>query len=148
MPYGSVLIVDDVETNIYVPKGLLSPYELSVDSATSGSEAIEKVEVDNVYDIIFMDHRMPVMDGIEATVRLRQMGYTQTIITLTANADAGQSEVFLNNGFNDFIAKPIDVRRLNTALNKYIREKQSPEVIVAQQSVTQQSVTHQIVSQQ
>ena len=139
MPYGSVLIVDDVETNIYVAKGLLSPYELSVDSATSGSEAIKKVEDGKVYDIIFMDHMMPGMDGLEATAKLRQMGYKQTIIALTANAVAGQSDIFLNNGFNDFIAKPIDVRRLNTALNKYIREKHSPELIVAQQNAAQQS---------
>ena len=128
MPYGSVLIVDDVATNIYVAKGLLAPYELSVDSATSGNEAIKKIEDGNLYDIIFMDHMMPGMDGIETTKKLRQMGYSQTIVALTANAVTGQSDIFLNNGFNDFIPKPIDVRLLNAALNKYIRDKQSPGV--------------------
>ena len=127
MPYGRVLIVDDVATNIYVAKGLMAPYELFVDSATSGKEAIKKVEDGNLYDIIFMDHMMPEMDGIETTIKLRQMGYNQIIIALTANAVTGQSDIFLKNGFDDFIPKPIDVRLLNAALNKYIRDKQSPE---------------------
>ena len=128
MPYGSVLIVDDVETNIYVAKGLLSPYELSVDSASSGSEAIKKVEDGNIYDIIFMDHMMPEMDGIEATKKIRHLGYGHVIIALTANALTGQADIFLNNGFDDFIPKPIDVRRLNAALNKYIRDKNPSEL--------------------
>jgi HPt (histidine-containing phosphotransfer) domain-containing protein len=69
------------------------------------------------------------MDGIEATKTLREMGYDQPIIALTANAVAGQADIFLGNGFNDFISKPIDVRHLNTMLNKFIRDKQPPEVI-------------------
>ena len=122
MPYGSVLIVDDVETNIYVAKGLLSPYSLKVDSADSGYAAIEKIKAGCVYDIVFMDHMMPIMDGIEATVIIRNMGYKGCIVALTANALAGQAELFMENGFDDFISKPIDLRQLNTVLNKYIRD--------------------------
>ena len=129
MPYGSVLIVDDVETNIYVAKGLLAPYELKITSADSGFAAIEKIMHGNVYDIVFMDHMMPVMDGIEATKKLREMGYGKPIVALTANAVAGQAEIFLENGFDDFISKPIDIRQLNTILNKLIRDKQPPEVV-------------------
>jgi len=129
MPYGSVLIVDDVETNIFVAKGLLAPYELKIDSTDSGFGAIEKTKCGNVYDIIFMDHMMPVLDGIETTKRLRKAGYQKPIVALTANAVAGQADIFLGNGFDDYISKPIDIRQLNAVLNKLIRDKQPPEVV-------------------
>jgi len=131
MPYGHILIVDDVETNLYVAKGLMMPYNLKIDLATSGFEAIDKVKDGNIYDIIFMDHMMPKMDGIETTKKLRNMGYTNAIVALTANALAGQAEMFLNNGFDDFISKPIDIRHLNISLNRLIRDKQPQEVIEA-----------------
>jgi CheY-like chemotaxis protein/HPt (histidine-containing phosphotransfer) domain-containing protein len=131
MPYGSVLLVDDVETNIYVASGLLSPYQLKIDSADSGDAAIEKIKNGNVYDIIFMDHMMPKMDGIEATKIIRSMGYKKPIVALTANAVRGQADVFLGNGFDDYIFKPIDIRELNAILNKLIRDVQAPEIIEA-----------------
>ena len=130
MPYGSVLIVDDVETNIYVAKGLLTPYKLKIDSVESGFDAIDRVKAGNIYDIIFMDHMMPKMDGIEATQKIRSMGYEYPIVALSANAVVGQEDVFLNNGFNDFISKPIDIRQLNLVLNKLVRDKQPREVIL------------------
>jgi signal transduction histidine kinase/CheY-like chemotaxis protein len=133
MPYGSVLIVDDMETNLYVAKGLLSPYELSIETANSGFETIDKVKGGGVYDIIFMDHMMPKMDGIEATKILREMGYKGTVIALTANAIVGQAEMFLKNGFDGFISKPIDIRQLNVTLINHIRNKQSPETLEAAQ---------------
>ena len=123
MPYGSVLIVDDVEMNLFVAKLLLHPYALQMDTATSGYEAIDKIKHKSVYDIIFMDHMMPKMDGIEATSIIRGLGYTGPIVALTANAVAGQAEVFLASGFDDFISKPIDIRILNTVVNKYVRDK-------------------------
>ena len=129
MPYGSVLIVDDVETNIYVAKGLLSSYKLKVDSADSGFTAIEKIKSGNVYDVVFMDHMMPKMDGIEATKIIRRLGYDRPIVALTANAVLGQSEIFLGNGFDDFISKPIDIRQMDSILQRLIRDKQPPEVI-------------------
>jgi CheY-like chemotaxis protein len=131
MPYGSVLIIDDVETNLYVAKGLLSPYGLSVDTAVSGFEAIEKIKAGKVYDIVFMDHMMPKMDGVESTRFIRDLGYTQPIIALTANTAAGQVKMFLSNGFDGFIFKPIDVHQLDSLLNRLIRDKQPPEMIEA-----------------
>ena len=131
MPYGSVLIVDDVETNIYVAVGLLKLYKLQTETAMSGKEAINKINEGKVYDIIFMDHMMPEMDGIETVKIIRDSGYTAPIIALTANAVLGQADVFLENGFDDFISKPIDIRQLNAILNKLIRDKQSPDVIEA-----------------
>jgi len=129
MPYGSVLIVDDVVSNIYVAKGLLSPYELYIDSALDGFEAIRKIREGEVYDIIFMDHLMPMLDGIETTTHLRYMGYNRPVVALTANVTAGRTEILLGNGFNDVLSKPVDICKLNYILNKYIRDKQPPGVI-------------------
>ena len=131
MPYGSVLIVDDVESNIYVTKGLLLPYGLRIDSASSGFEAIDKIKKGNVYDIIFMDHMMPQMDGIETVKIIRNMGYTRCIIALTANALIGHAQMFMENGFNGYISKPIDSREMNLLLNDFIRNKASLEVVEA-----------------
>ncbi|MDR2965794.1 MAG: response regulator [Treponema sp.] len=131
MPYGKVLVVDDVETNHYVVDGLLKPYGLHLESVMSGLEAIEQIKSGKVYDIVFMDHMMPVMDGMEATKQIRDLGYTAPIVALTANAVVGQADIFLQNGFDDFISKPIDIYNLNSVLNIFIRDKQPPEVIEA-----------------
>jgi len=129
MPYGSVLIVDDVESNLFVAKGLLQPYKLSIDIADSGEEAVEKIKSGKIYDVIFMDQMMPKMDGVEAVKIMRDLGYSAPIIALTANAIVGQAKILLNSGFDDFISKPIDLRQMNYVLNKYVRDKQSEEVI-------------------
>jgi len=131
MPYGKVLIVDDVETNLYVASGLMKPYRLQVDTAMGGREALQKIKEGNKYDVIFMDHMMPEIDGIETTNLLRDTGYTAPIIALTANAVTGQMDMFLSNGFDDFISKPIDIRRLDVVLNKFVRDKQPLEVLEA-----------------
>jgi len=140
MPYGKVLIVDDVETNIYVSKGLMAPYGLLIDTAMSGFEAIDKVKAGNAYDIIFMDHMMPKMDGMEATKIIRGLGYMRSIVALTANAVAGQAEMFLANGFDDFLSKPIDIRQLNIMLNRLIRDKYPPEIV---ESARRQKENHE-----
>ena len=127
MPYGSVLLVDDVEMNLFVAKLLMRPYGLKIDSASSGHEAIDRIKNGNVYDIIFMDHMMPKMDGIEATKIIRESGYANPVVALTANAVAGQADIFLLNGFDDFVSKPIDIRALNAVLNKYIRDRHHSE---------------------
>ena len=128
MPYGSVLIVDDVASNIFVAEGLLSFYEIKTDSCNSGYEAIEKIKQGNVYDIIFMDSMMPNMNGTETLHALRAIGYTQPIVALTANALIGQAEKFIRNGFDGFISKPIQTKQLNAILNKYIRDKYPPQI--------------------
>ena len=127
MPYGSVLVVDDLDTNLYVAEGMLSPYQLKIETANSGFLAIEKIESGKTYDIIFMDHMMPKMDGIETTEKLRQMGYKGVIVALTANALIGNDEMFSQHGFDGFIPKPIDVRHLNTILNKFIHDRYPEE---------------------
>ena len=139
MPYGNVLIVDDVETNIYVARGLMAPYGLKMDAAASGPEAIEKIKSGQVYDIIFMDHMMPQMDGIEATQIIRELGYAHPIVALTANAVSGQADVFLGSGLDDFISKPIDIRKLDAVLNKLVRDKQPREVVEAARRQAQEA---------
>jgi signal transduction histidine kinase/CheY-like chemotaxis protein len=140
MPYGKVLIVDDMETNIFVARGLLTPYGLTIDSAGSGRATIAKIEQGRVYDIIFMDHMMPEMDGMETTRVLRDMGYAHPVVALTANAVVGQAEIFLANGFDDFLSKPIDLREMNAVLNKFVRDRHPPEVVAAARRDAQESV--------
>jgi PAS domain S-box-containing protein len=140
MPYGSVLLVDDVETNLFVAEGLLKPYQLKIKLVKSGFAALDLVKSGEVYDIIFMDHMMPQMDGIETTQKIREFGYTGTIVALTANAISGASKMFFDNGFDDFISKPIDLRNLNAALNKFIRDKyrnEHPELVVSNDNYTE-----------
>ncbi|MCL2052254.1 MAG: ATP-binding protein [Lachnospiraceae bacterium] len=140
MPYGKVLIVDDVETNLFVAKGLLVPYGLMIDTVTSGFEAIELVKSGHTYDIIFMDHMMPQLDGMETAKFLRESGYNQPIVALTANAAAGQADYFLANGFDAFIPKPIDMNELNIVLNELIRDKQPSEMIEAARRENKETV--------
>ena len=139
MPYGKVLIVDDVESNLYVAKGMMSPYGLNIETASSGFEAIDKVNEGKSYDIIFMDHMMPRMDGIETVRILREMGYNRSIIALTANALVGRANMFLQNGFDAFLSKPIDSRELNLILVDFIRNRRSAEAANAASSDEQKA---------
>jgi len=138
MPYGSVLIVDDVETNLYVAQSFMKPYKLQIETVLNGRAAINKAK-NKVYDVIFMDHMMPGMDGLEATKIIRDSGYTAPIIALSANAIAGQADIFRQNGFDDFISKPINTRQLDAILNKYIRDKHPQEAAASEPIQTQAS---------
>jgi len=124
-PDAEVLIVDDNAVNLKVAKGLLNSYEMRLDTATSGGEAIEKV-MEKKYDLVLMDHMMPGMDGVEATQKIRQLPeeYYQKlpIIALSANAVHGAQEMFLEAGMNDFVAKPIEMRILAEKLLKWLPE--------------------------
>jgi PAS domain S-box-containing protein len=134
-PQANILVVDDIITNLNVAKGLLSPYETQITLCKSGMMALNAIK-SNRFDVIFMDHRMPEMDGMETTQRIRAMGdedpyYKNVpIIALTADAVSGIKEMFLENGFNDFLSKPIDTIKLNSVLEKWIpKEKQHGSVI-------------------
>ena len=124
-PNARVLIVDDINTNLAVAKGLLEPYNLQIDLCSSGIQAIEAVKAKN-YDIVFMDHKMPGMDGIEAMSRIRAISSDELkfknlpVIALTANAVSGMKEMFLEKGFNDYLSKPINTAELNAILEKWI----------------------------
>jgi len=124
-PDAHVLIVDDVNTNLQVARGLLLPYNMRVDLCKSGLEAIEAIQSKD-YDLVLMDHKMPGMHGIEAVGRIREMAVLDPyyadvpIVALTADALSGSREMFLENGFNDFLSKPIDTVMLSAILEKWI----------------------------
>jgi len=127
LPEARVLIVDDLAINLRVAQGLMAGYEMQIDCAESGPEAIEKTQR-NEYDVIFMDHMMPGMDGIEATAAIRALEgeyFSKVpVIALTANAIYGMREMFLERGFNDFLSKPVEIAKLNEILERWIpREK-------------------------
>lgn len=118
-----VLVVDDNLINRMVAVGFLKNYGFDIDEAASGPEAIEMVRKTK-FNMIFMDHMMPGMDGVEATRIIREEcglnGRSPVIIALTANAMTGVREKFLNSGFQDFIAKPLDKKPLNELLSRWI----------------------------
>ncbi len=118
-PHAHILIVDDNEVNLAVASGLLKPYKAKVTTVTSGLDCLNLLKTQS-YHIIFMDHMMPVMDGMEATMIIRQNDTKTPIIALTANAISGVREVYLNSGFNDYLTKPIDVKALNDVLELHI----------------------------
>jgi signal transduction histidine kinase/CheY-like chemotaxis protein/HPt (histidine-containing phosphotransfer) domain-containing protein len=134
-PGARILVVDDIPTNLKIVDGLLAPYKAKVDTCLNGSQAIELVKraalEKQVYDIVFMDHMMPEMDGIEAAKIIRSLEgehfRNMPIIALTANAVTGMQEMFLENGFNDFISKPIDIANLNEVINRWIEEGKREE---------------------
>jgi CheY-like chemotaxis protein len=133
MPYAKVLIVDDVITNLDVARALLSPYGLTIHCVSSGRQAVSVVrDGTDVYDAIFMDHMMPDMDGMEAVRIIRseidtEYARTVPIIALTANALKGNSEMFLENGFQGFLSKPIDIIKLDVLLNRWVRDNSKDE---------------------
>jgi len=123
-----VLVVDDNQVNLMVAEGLLRRYGIEVHTVTGGAEAIKMVKKEH-YDIVFMDHMMPGMDGIEATRRIRSMGGEfahLVIVALTANALSGIRETFLKEGLDDFLSKPIMVKDLKSILSKHL----PPEKII------------------
>ena len=125
-PGVKVLIVDDNVINRKVARGFLKNYAFDLTEAASGPEAVDLVR-DVRFDIIFMDHMMPGMDGIEAAEIIRrdcgENGTAPVMIALTANAMEGMREHFLACGFQDFIAKPLDRRELNNTLLRWVPEK-------------------------
>jgi CheY-like chemotaxis protein/anti-sigma regulatory factor (Ser/Thr protein kinase) len=123
VPEAKILIVDDNATNLKVAEGLLAPYKMQIDCCLSGEESVE-LSQENDYDIIFMDHMMPGIDGVEAAKLIRESRPKTPIVALTANAISGMREMFLENGFNDFLAKPIVISKLNHIISTWIpREK-------------------------
>ncbi|MDE7282214.1 MAG: response regulator, partial [Lachnospiraceae bacterium] len=121
-PDADVLIVDDNAVNLTVAKGLLEPLKMNTDTAASGMEALDKIGKHH-YDIVFMDHMMPELDGVETTRIIRRLhpDYNDVpIIALTANAVEGTKEQFCQEGMNDFIAKPIELRMLISKVRQWL----------------------------
>ncbi|MEG1742312.1 MAG: response regulator, partial [Acetivibrio sp.] len=122
-PTAKILIVDDNEMNLKVAMGLMKIYDMQIFTAISGEESIHKLQQKD-FDLVFMDHMMPGMDGVEAVDIIRKMDgeYYQKIpiIALTANAVNGVREMFIEHGFQDFVAKPIETSALERTLLKWL----------------------------
>ncbi|MGB2579647.1 CheY-like chemotaxis protein [Elusimicrobium simillimum] len=119
---AKVLLVDDIDINLMVAESLLEEYGIQPDTALNGVEALELVKK-NDYDLIFMDHMMPEMDGVEATKNIRAMEGKKAftpVVALTANAVSGAEDMFLASGFNGFLSKPIDKSALAACLVKWL----------------------------
>jgi signal transduction histidine kinase/AmiR/NasT family two-component response regulator len=136
LSYARVLIVDDVQTNLDVARGMLKPYQMTIDCVTSGQAAVNLIKDETVkYDAIFMDHMMPEMDGIEAVRIIRhEIGtdYARNIpiIALTANALIGNEKMFMENGFQAYLAKPIDMNQVDKVLERWVRDKEKEKDLV------------------
>ncbi|MCR4694612.1 MAG: response regulator [Pseudobutyrivibrio sp.] len=127
-PKARILSVDDVQMNLDVFAGLLKPTGITIDSAISGPQALDLL-AENKYDIVFLDHMMPGMDGVEVLERLRSyensINANTPVIALTANAVMGVEQKYLEAGFTDYMAKPIKP----VALEKMVKEYLPPELI-------------------
>ncbi|MGN0341221.1 MAG: DegV family protein [Roseburia sp.] len=125
-PDARVLVVDDVPMNLLVAKGLLKYTGVAVDTAESGMDALEKIQKEK-YDLIFMDHLMPVMDGVECFHQMREMknhpNITTPVIILTANAILGARDEYMQAGFADYLSKPMQEKELNMVLLKHLPQE-------------------------
>ena len=128
-PNAKVLVVDDADVNLLVFANLLKNTKIKVDTATSGVEMLQLVRM-NKYDMIFLDHRMPGMDGIEAFHAMKKItdgiNIKTPVIALTANAVLGARQMYIDEGFSDYISKPVDTVRLEQILLEYL----PPELII------------------
>lgn len=122
-PNAQILVVDDTPLNLTVIKGLLKRTKINVETAASGKETLELV-VQKKYDVIFIDHRMPIMDGIETLEAMKTLKENKNLktpcIALTANAVKGAREMYLEAGFTDYLTKPIDSKKLEKMLIEYL----------------------------
>jgi CheY-like chemotaxis protein/nitrogen-specific signal transduction histidine kinase/HPt (histidine-containing phosphotransfer) domain-containing protein len=130
LSFAKVLVVDDMQANLDVAASLLRKYNMQVDCVTSGQAAIERIKLEKpAYNAVFMDHMMPEMDGITAADKIRALGseYARTIpiIALTANAILGTEDLFYEHSFQAFVTKPIDIMRLDSVINQWIKDRRS-----------------------
>ena len=115
-----VLFVDDNEMNTKIAIHVINPYNFDTEYVLSGKECLEKVKENN-YDLIFMDIMMPEMDGVETLKHLKQLdSFNTKVVALTADAVEGSREKYLNDGFDEYIAKPINKKNLDDVINKLI----------------------------
>ncbi|MBD5467942.1 MAG: response regulator [Lachnospiraceae bacterium] len=125
-PDAKVLIVDDNEINRMVAEEMLKPLRMQIETASDGKHALEMIK-DKKYDLIFMDHLMPVMDGVEAVTELRKLEepYYKNVpvIALTANTAKEQREEYIRAGMSDFLSKPIDLGEIYKIVKKWIPDK-------------------------
>ena len=130
-PSAHILVVDDTKLNLTVICGLLKQTQIKVDTAGSGAEAL-RLTSQNRYDVLFIDHRMPGMDGIETLHVLKQtegnLNRDVPCIVLTANAISGAKEMYIKEGFDDYLSKPVDSNKLERILIDYLPQDKVEKV--------------------
>ena len=119
-----VLIVDDNKLNLKVAEKILTPYKFSITTLNGGRECVDNIKEGNKYDMIFLDHMMPELDGIEVLHILEKLDSYDIppVVALTANAITGMKEMYLNEGFDEYLAKPINISELDKIINKYFKK--------------------------
>jgi len=131
-----ILLVDDNKLNLKVAQKLLMPYKVVIDVCENGFECLDKINLGNQYDLILMDDMMPKLKGPEVLNKLKEIPDFKTpVIALTANAINGIREQYINMGFNDYLAKPIDKQDLNTILSKFLANNTKKEEKVEEKMV-------------
>ncbi|MCR4903577.1 MAG: DegV family EDD domain-containing protein [Butyrivibrio sp.] len=142
-PGARALVVDDVSMNLLVAKGLLKYTGMQVDTSDSGQEALNMV-MKNKYDIIFLDHLMPEMDGIECLHRMKGLRFNPNestpIIVLTANAVAGVRDEYIKTGFSDYLSKPLKESELNEILSIYLPKDKLEEREASEENVNTKAI--------
>ncbi len=142
-PEARVLVVDDNQTNLLVFRGLLKETELQVDTSDSGMEALDMIKAE-AYDIIFLDHMMPDMDGIEVMQQIKSsddhVNVGIPVIALTANAIVGAREQYISAGFTDYLSKPIIPEKLEKLIADYLPKE---KIIIGQKKEVKKSIKYQ-----
>ena len=134
---SKILVVDDNKINLKVAQRLLREYNISVETANSGSESIDKILDGKIYDLIFMDIMMPKMNGIETLENLKNIvGFKMPVVALTADVISGMEEKYISKGFDDCLAKPIVEEELYYMLKKFLKETEEKDVIIEEKPAT------------
>lgn len=140
-PDAKILVVDDNEVNLQVADGLLKKFDIKCIKAISGFQALDFM-AEEKYDIVFMDHQMPGMDGVETLEKIRAVeadlpeAEKSIVIVLSANAVTGAREMFMNSGFNDFLAKPVQGKDFAECLSKWLKKELIiPVTVAAEESI-------------
>ncbi len=144
-PEADILIVDDTPVNLTVAVGLLKPLKMRIDTAGGAEEAFDMVR-NKKYDLIFMDHMMPKIDGVEAThiIRSQYPDYANTpIIALTANAVSDARSMFLREGMNDFVAKPIELKEITAKLYKWLPDE---KIIISDENTVSENAEQEEIN--
>ena len=145
-PNARILIVDDTKMNLIVIEGLLKPTKIQIDTAMSGAEMLDLAQK-RAYDIIFIDYRMPIMDGIEALHNLRKLNNNLNkgvpCIALTANVIAEAREIYLKEGFSDYLAKPVDPKLLEKMIHDYLPQSKIMDIVPIKDTIQIQNESQQ-----
>ena len=141
LPGAHVLVVDDVPTNLAVARCMLRPYGMRVDCVPGGRQAVDAVRSGQPrYDAIFMDHMMPGMDGIAAARAIREEIGTEyarsvPIVAMTGGTPGGDEQLFLRNGFQAFLRKPLDASQLDAVITKWVRSPKAGDCACPRQGI-------------